>query len=449
MTEFRCGESDANYDTNDAEQFCIDGLKVCDGTVDCANGNDENRTICANGLCPKGTFRCRYGGCIPEEAQCDHFFDCLDGSDETSDLCIRIKCPECQHAVACPSLHHRNILSNRYEITCKWKGRDVSCADDILPGTEASYACKDFFRPARAKDAANDWNLCQADGTWLREPLQCKPDCGRHHELIPLITNGWQTGKTLPWHASLYRLGDNSEDEATLICGATLISESVVVTAAHCVWNMDIKQLRIALGSLKAAYDADDDLTARYYSVKAAYPHPLYFDRLGNFGSDIGIIELAERVEFDEFIAPVCIDWHSMYDLPSDAEPIGVVAGMGLSENGTVSDTIRVATMPIVTQKRCVDSFQTDFRKYLTFTTFCAGWHNGTNACNGDSGAGLVIPISRDFGRYYLHGVISLGAKQLTATRCDANQYTVLTKVPVYAKWIEDHVNRINRQHIL
>lgn len=73
------------------------------------------------------------------------------------------------------------------------------------------------------------------------------------------------------WHASLYRLTDNGEVKATLISGATLISETLVVAAAHCVWNVNIEQLRIALGNLKGTYDDDDDLTARYYDVWIAF----------------------------------------------------------------------------------------------------------------------------------------------------------------------------------
>lgn len=438
--EFHCGES-----APDSRRFCIDRSRICDGRADCPNGSDENKTLCENPLCPKGTFRCRYGGCIFKEVLCDGFTDCFDGSDESANLCIHLKCPECIKSATCRPLHANNVAAQRLDMRCTWNGRVVSCSDNISPGTEVSYACMDHFLPASPKDAANDWNVCQADGTWLREPLKCKPDCGRPRERIPSTATGWQVGKTLPWHATIYHLADGDEAAAELICGGTLISETVVATAARCLWNVTLSNLRVSLANSMAAYNHADDFTARQYRVEAVALHPSYYDRLGNFGSDIGLIELDEPVELGKSVAPVCIGSDST---ELDADVIGLITGLGVMENGTIGERISVAAMPVVPQRQCVDTFRTEFRKYLPFGTMCAGRLNGSHVCNGDNGAGLVVPVNGDGGRYYLHGIVSLAAQQLMGGRCDAQQLTVLTKVGVYVEWIEAHLDRISQRPV-
>lgn len=438
--EFHCGDS---ADKIDANEFCIDGFKLCDGFTDCANGRDENQTICTSNLCPKGSFRCRYGGCVPEKSQCDHFVDCLDGSDETNNLCIHLNCPECQPVATCQALQSSDIESHRLAIECTWNGRKVSCLEDILPGTEASYACKTYYRPASTKDAANDWNICQADGQWLREPLKCTPDCGRFNN-AQLVINGQQVDKMPPWHATIFQLSNNADREAKVICGATLISESLVATAAHCVWNVSVKHLRVALGNSEAIFDNEDDLTSRYYQAKEIIMHPLYYDQFGNFGSDISLIELDEIVEFNQAFSPICIDWN-FNDLAYDADMVGITTGSSPTSNKTEITRLHAVKLFLISQHECAQSFPKDFRQYLTFSAFCADNRNEANLCNGDGGAGFAMPTNQDFGRYYLHGIVSMGAKHSAFQPC-AYQFTVLTKVGIYAKWIETHVNQINRQ---
>lgn len=441
-TEFNCGNNNAE----DAfYNYCIDSSKICDGTADCANGADENRTICENDLCPENAFRCNYGGCVSNDSLCNGFIDCLDGSDESLDICLHLKCPECASTVPCSPFDQHSINSNRVIKKCEWNDQRMSCTQNILPGTKVSYVCKDHFRPTTPKDANNNWNLCQADGTWLRDFLQCKPDCGRLSAGIPLIINGWELTETMPWHASIY-VADKSH-QPKLVCGATLISEAVVITAAHCVWNFKAVDLNVSLGNLKAEYMHPTDYTARYYGAKKIIIHPTYLDQLASYGSDIALIELSAAVEIDEIISPICL--HSELNditMRETEENLGIMVGLGMTKNSTNSNSLRVTKMPVIATEKCIDRQPIQFRKYIAFTNFCAGWANGTSACNGDSGSGLAIKQSDD--RYYLEGIVSVSPRQKTTDHCDPNQYTIFTKVGIYAKWIENSLNQINKQYI-
>lgn len=115
--------------------------------------------------------------------------------------------------------------------------------------------------------------------------------------------------------------------------------------------------------------------------------------RFGSYGSDIALIEIDGNVDLNSFFLPACIDWN-LDDITSHLSHtnLGYVAGMGVSEDNLFSDQLKVTSLPVVDDKECMERQQPDFRKYLTFTTFCAGWKNGTGVCNGDSGSGLIFP---------------------------------------------------------
>lgn len=440
-TEFNCGfDKYINF-----ERSCIDGSKICDGTSDCVNGADEHRTICENALCPDRSFRCRYGACVSESVLCDGFIDCLDGSDEAESLCINLKCPKCKNFIVCPPLIAENIQSTRIVMNCEWNEHEMPCTQNILPGTKVFYRCKNHHKPKSAKNFGNDWNLCQADGTWLRDTLECEPDCGRLDTDISLATNNWMLSETLPWHASLFIVGNHQKP--AYICGATLISEAVVVTAAHCVWEIKVDDLRIGVGNRKPNYENSDDFWGRFYTARSIIVHPTYFGQLGNFGSDIALIEISQSVEIDETIFPVCIDWNlDDISLHIANESLGIIVGLDSTENATSNSSFHITNMPLISHEYCVEQQPPEFQKYVSFTTFCAGWGNGTSVCNGDSGAGIVIPKASDSNRYYLQGIASLGTPQQSTDHCDPYQFTIFTKVGIYTKWIESHLNRINER---
>jgi hypothetical protein len=406
---------------------------------DCPAGEDES-LICQPQSCPKqATFRCSYGRCIAKDSICDNFNDCINGDDESDELCKNLACsgPDCDYFF-CPS-----IISPRLNVSCSLDGTTVPCDEAVRPGTVAKYSCRDFHQPATNFHKFNSEAACQANGKWSTEILKCEPKCGYLRSPIPLIVNGLSLDFTVPWHATLFM---RKNDDFVFACGGTLITESVVLSAAHCFTHVNETDVKIAIGKRHSGYAVtDDDKLAQFFDVVRIIRHPLYLDRLGNYGSDIALVQLNVSVTLSDDIHPACIDW-DLDDITSHLtrSRVGMLVGMGITENDTNSEMVRLAKLPVVSNEDCVRLQPVDFQKFVTFTTFCAGWGNGTmSPCNGDSGGGFLF-LSRDLTAWKVQGVVSLSPRRQSTFFCDPFKYTVFTKVGLYVKWIKFVLNSIH-----
>lgn len=413
---------------------------MCNQVRDCPAGEDETQ-VCQQQLCPKNTFRCSSGRCIDKNSLCDNFNDCINGDDESDLLCKSLSCfgPDCS-LQNCPP-----IVSTRLQASCEYNKQSTSCLKDVKPGTLAKYSCGEFYQPVSDFHKHNDEAVCQQNGEWSTEILKCEPRCGYLKAPIPLIVNGFHSDITFPWHATIYMRRD---DEFVFACGATLITELVVLSAAHCVFATNESDVKVVIGKRYSSFKiSSDEAFAQAFEVARIVRHPLYLDKIGNYGSDIALVELNQSVALSDDVHPVCIDWE-LDDITSHLtrNRVGIIAGMGINENDTNSDEVRMTRLPIVSNEECVKQQPKDFQKFVTFTTFCAGWGNGTSLCNGDSGGGLIF-LSKDLKTWKVQGVVSLSPRRQSTFFCDPFKFTVFTKVGLYVKWIKFVLNSIHDAH--
>lgn len=101
----------------------------------------------------------------------------------------------------------------------------------------------------------------------INNKKKCVIDCGRTNRLIAptLIVNGSFPNITeIPWHATLYeaKKNDDYQIEKEFICGATIITENLLITAAHCVYEDNNHQVKdpsniyVAAGNTYRDYDS-------------------------------------------------------------------------------------------------------------------------------------------------------------------------------------------------
>lgn len=169
------------------------------------------------------------------------------------------------------------------------------------------------------------------------------------------------------------------------ICGATLISDRFVLTAAHCTDGTYESELSVRLGS---SYHAQGGVVVR---VSKTNQHEDYDS--DNMYNDITVLELTESVQYSAGIQPVRL---TSYD-PSENSEV-VISGWGRTSGGNPSQ-LNAAIINVVNKQTCVENYK-DIND-VNDDMFCAAAPL-KDACQGDSGGPLV-------GNGQLVGVVSWG----------------------------------------
>lgn len=441
--------------------------------------------------CRTNDFHCGSGECLPASVRCNGISECFDSSDEADCIppeeggCILPAQPEggsyelggcgkpCskqpgdkvpKHSIlnytcqanyvlsgntisvcindewympttcikTCPGL-----ISTSLEISCTFQGNSVSCTERIVPGTRAVLACKHLYKLPVTNDPAYRELTCLNDGSWDRRLFRCLPECGTSiAQGNTLIVRGFQAKiGTFPWHVAIYRKDEYNEYEQ--ICGGSLISSNLVVSAAHCFYDEvhqklpDESQYAVAAGKYYRNWDSDENY-AQKSPVSKILLAGRYLGVSGNFAEDIALIKLSEPFELTALVRPVCLDWDNVYEREQlQIGQSGKAVGWGKTITGLPSDSLQEINMPFVPYDQCLAAVPTDFRGYITSDKFCAGHLNGSSLCDGDSGGGLCF---EKYGIWYLRGVVSVSP--IKGDSCDYNSYVGFTNVSQFRDWI-------------
>ncbi|XP_044736669.1 uncharacterized protein LOC123298642 [Chrysoperla carnea] len=333
------------------------------------------------------------------------------------------------------------LTSENHEIECLHEGRPVAC-DTACEGTIANIKCKEAFELTNFVYQPYNGIECNQRGNWSNQLFDCNPECGT---LIPkaqaLVVKGYTAAKgEFPWHAGIYRRESEKYEYYEQICGGTLISEKIVVSAAHCFWNwndnkpkVNINKYAVAVGKFYRTWNSTKDKHAQYSEVQQIILPKRFRAEESTFANDIAVLLLNNTIKFTSRVRPVCIDWsNELYKSLLKPGALGTVAGWGLTEEfGSTSEELQAVRMPYVEYDTCISGLPEEFKPFITNDKICAGYNNGTSVCTGDSGGGLAFKKSN---RYFIQGVVSVSPAK--GSTCDSYRYVAFTSVPQHLDFI-------------
>ncbi|KXJ77070.1 hypothetical protein RP20_CCG008352 [Aedes albopictus] len=251
-----------------------------------------------------------------------------------------------------------------------------------------------------------------------------------------------------PWHAAIYhRIDSRTSPNGTYKCGATLIDQQHVLTAAHCViaqtgQSLKPHQLLIHLGK-HDLYKFDGQL--QIVNVSEVHIH----EEFSPNRHDVVLLVLGEVVRYSEYVVPICLEPVSGGRADDLVGQRGWVAGWGINENGTLSEVLKTTQMPVVEITECARSDPNLFGRFVSQAVYCASDRNGTSVCLGDSGGGMYFSTGD---RWELRGIVSFGSESETGS-CDTGKYIMFTNVAHYYPWIRNltdgrvgHINIVSKK---
>ncbi|XP_044727725.1 modular serine protease-like [Chrysoperla carnea] len=362
-------------------------------------------------------------------------FSCNDGyslnTESPVQVCLRgdwtLPYPRCLKNCA-------PLASENHEIECKYMGRIISC-DKAIVGTIANIKCKEAFEVKNFVYQPYNGIECLKNGNWTNALFDCNPECGT---IIPkakaLVVNGYTTTTNeFPWHVGIYRRNSLDDNNYEQICGGTLISETVIISAAHCFWNfnenrpsIDSQKYAIAAGKFYRKWNSSKDKYCQYGGLKKIVLPKRFRGEQNVFSNDIAILILNISIKFTSRIRPVCVDWsNQLQSTLLKPGAIGAVAGWGTTEEfGNAAEELQAIRMPYVDYDTCVSKLPEEFKPFITNDKICAGYNNGSSVCTGDSGGGLAFKKSD---RYFIEGIVSVAPAK--GSTCDSHKYVAFTSI--------------------
>ncbi|XP_042722758.1 enteropeptidase [Lagopus leucura] len=375
------------------------------------------------GACAPEEYQCRSGECIPLDNLCDKLPQCEDGSDEekcmrllngsaSTEGLVQVRIGKVWH-LACAADWNEKISDS----VCQQLGLGNSnMSSTVLFTGDGPFV--DITEVVNQSLIFTKKELCLNN---LVIHLQCniKP-CGKRLEIenkgTRIVGGSDARREAWPWIVSL-------RFNSRPVCGASLVNEEWLVTAAHCVYGRQLQPStwKAVLGLYDQSNMTDTLTVVQNIDQIVINPH---YNKLTK-DSDIALMHLQNKVQYTDYIHPICLPQENQQFLP------GIncsIAGWGaIRYEGPTSNILQEAEVPLILNEKC----QEWLPEYtITENMICAGYDmGGVDSCQGDSGGPLM---SEDGNQWVLVGVTSFGYKCAVAQRPG-----VYVRVAMFVDWIQ------------
>lgn len=457
---------------------CVSGSAKCNGIKECHDGSDEAKEICEDRIdinprlplpSDTTTSTTTRAPSVRDRNSCEVTvgpnmiispdYDpslSLQNGDFANDLSsITYKCktgytlfgadsnlcwrgswtyapPECSK-----TCQNGAIQGITFDVHCSFNRTTVPCNGPIRSGTIATVTCAiGYKKPDRT---VFDTLVCGTHGEWDYHPHSCVPICGQEVvEVKPFASNADPVDITkVPWHAAIYQRGN---DGIKHICGGTIISAKLVISAAHCFWSkrVDPTKYLVMVGKIYRDYYAREKLETQEFNISEIHIPIGYLGENAFYHNDIAVLVLNKFIRYQSHIKPACLEWQNYAQKDLRPETSGKIAGWGrVSANGTFSDDLRAITLPVIDRTECIKKVSTKYESFINGEKFCVGSPDGDGApCQGDSGGGFLVPKDiQGIPTYFLWGLVSTS---LSKENCGTEYYVAFTNIQYHELMIRE-----------
>ncbi|XP_062122287.1 modular serine protease [Drosophila sulfurigaster albostrigata] len=470
-----CGHQECpGYSFKCASGSCISNQLVCDGKINCFDGSDEAPLLCNTtaATAPKlpsiPASQPAHLGCpLPDDDERPILtngqgqvltppifrqtvkFRCNRGyflEGEETGYCANGRwslpvVPKCVKYCDSKRDEYGNAkdLINGYSTnaTCSVHGEIADCNQRYHPpGTVIKFICATGFQTLKTSLPEMK---CMRGGYWNRYRERCDQECGQIATPVKQFSaNGHSIGvAVVPWHVGLY--SELNERGFTFLCGGSLLTPDIVITAAHCVFNEVASEpyseeiFHVVAAKLYRGYTDETEYDNRR-RVNQIVVASNYKGREDNFFNDLAMIILDVPYRLSAVIRPVCVHFYGYAEKETINNNVhGKFAGWNFK------DRRELQFVPAQSQ---MNSVCKDKLRDIGLDKFCMYTLGQSLACHGDSGGGFTVErrtdaFSRDPLRHFLYGIISSAPN---AGQC-AESLTTLTNIQHFEGLITKAIN--------
>ncbi|XP_069701667.1 trypsin-1-like [Periplaneta americana] len=214
-----------------------------------------------------------------------------------------------------------------------------------------------------------------------------------------------------PYHVSLQNNGEH-------FCGATILTPTWCLTAAHCVVGKDVEKLSVLAGTVLLSKGGVRQAVQKY-KVHEGY------NSSNNWENDIALIQLQTPLEFNDLVQP--LPQLQQGEETSPRTSVTVVGWGRTSTGGERPDNLQTVDILTFSDEEC----RSILNDIIHTSQICAGLPEGHKGeCNGDSGGALVADG-------FQVGIVSWSYKPCTKPPRPSGVYT---QVSYYIDWIKDNI---------